>query len=142
LNRLNTIDISADEDGIWLVYPNLYSQANYTVVMKLNGTSIDFIWNLTIDYHKVGDTFIMCGVLYGVESLVQLNTRISFAYDLYQNKELKQLEQIVFTNPFETTQFISYNAHYKKLYTWDKGNILEYQLKIQEKLTIKGDDEE
>lgn len=139
-NQLNTIDIAADETGIWLVYPNLYGSLNSTVVMKLNGTRIERLLNLTVDYHKLGDTFIICGVLYGVDSLTQANTHISFAYDLYDNKELKGLEQVKFTNPFMATQYIGYNPRYKKLYTWDRGNILEYPLKIVTKLNATEDE--
>ena len=140
-NHLNKIDIAADENGIWLVYPNLYSEANHTLVMKLNGTRIEFVWNLTVDYHKVGDTFIVCGILYGIESTTAPTTHISFAYDLYHNKELKRLEEVGFTNPFIDTQYISYNARYQKLYTWDNGNILEYSLKIENKLDSKNEDD-
>src|SRR5699024_7613255 len=99
-NRLNWMDISADENGIWVVYPNIYSDLNNTIVMKLNGTSIEAVWNLTVDYHQIGESFIMCGILYGVESVSQLHSHISFAYDLYENGDLALPEPIDFTNPY------------------------------------------
>lgn len=135
-NHLNVIDIAADENGIWVVMPNLFSKFSNsnTVILKLNGTRVEYAWNLTLDHHTVGETFIMCGILYGVESVSSHRTHIKFAYDLYNDKELKQLEKIEFTNPFMSTSYIGYNSRYQYLYTWDKGNILEYPLKIDTKL--------
>lgn len=132
-NQLNAIDISVDENGIWLLYPNLYSEANTTIVMKLNGTRPEYVWNLTIDYGQLGETFILCGVLYGVESTVTAKTHLAFAYDLYANRELSAemgVERVAFTNPFLSTVYIGYNPLYRYLYTWDSGSMLEYLLKI------------
>ncbi|KAH9413172.1 Olfactomedin-like domain protein [Dermatophagoides pteronyssinus] len=130
-NQLNYMDISVDENGAWVIYPNIYSELNNTIIMKFNATRIEFIWNLTVDYNKLGETFIMCGILYGIDSTQQLHTHIAFAYDLYKNVELKHFEQIEFTNPFMNTTYVGYNSKHQTLYTWDKGNILEYLLKIE-----------
>lgn len=132
-NQLNHLDIGADENGIWIVYPNIYSELNNTIVMKFNGTSIEYVWNLTIDYNQIGDTFIMCGILYGIQSVNQLTTNIAFAYDLYNNVDYEHLQQIQFTNPYMDTKYIGYNAKHRTLYTWDNGNILEYLLRIENK---------
>lgn len=132
-NQLNHLDIGADENGIWIVYPNIYSELNNTIVMKFNNTSIEYVWNLTIDYNQIGDTFIMCGILYGIQSVNQLNTNIAFAYDLYNNVDYEHLQQIQFTNPYMDTKYIGYNAKHRTLYTWDNGNILEYLLRIENK---------
>lgn len=143
-NQLNRLDISADENGIWVVFPNLYGNSvNNTLVMRFNGTHILAVRNLTVGYDKIGETFIMCGVLYGVESLTQPSTNISFAYDLYENVHLDSghFEQIQFTNPFTATVALSYNSQHRKLYSWDRGNMLEYLLKTDNKFTIKVDDE-
>lgn len=138
-NQLNSIDISVDENGVWLLYPNLYSDLNSTIVMKLNGGSQpEYVWNLTIDYHQLGEAFLLCGVLYGVESGRTERTHIAFAYDLYTNRELsKEIaggEKVAFTNPFLGTVYIGYNPLYRYLYTWDNGNMLEYPLKIDDTL--------
>lgn len=142
-NQLNQMDIAVDENGIWVMYPNMNSDVSNTIVTKINSTGgIEFMWNLTIDYNKVGDTFVVCGILYGLDSLTQFTTHISFAYDLYQNVELSDLEQIQFTNPFNSTQYVGYNWRHQKLYTWDQGNILEYPLKIETKLSTPHDSDD
>ncbi|OTF82041.1 hypothetical protein BLA29_010175 [Euroglyphus maynei] len=143
------MDISVDENGAWVIYPNIYSELNNTIIMKFNGTSIEFIWNLTVDYQRLGETFIICGILYGIDTTKQLHTHIAFAYDLYENVELKTMfqQQIEFTNPFMNTTYVGYNSKHQTLYTWDKGNILEYLLKIEtqipriSKQSINNDDD-
>jgi len=142
-NQLNRIDISADENGVWLVMGDVYGNTNHTIVLKISETfKVEYAWNLTLNYHEVGDTFILCGVLYGVESLTTMTSVISFAYDLYDHKELTHLEKIEFTNPFSGTKYIGYNSLYQYLYTWDNGNILEYKLKIDSNAATKEKEEE
>lgn len=131
-NQLNQMDIGSDENGVWVIYPNIYSDLNNTIVMKFNRTEIEFVWNLTVDYHRIGNSFIMCGIWYGIDSIVTLQTSIAFAYDLYENREIRldRSEPIEFTNPFQETQFVGYNSLHQTLNTWDHGNLLEYLLKI------------
>jgi hypothetical protein len=104
------------------------------MVMKFNGTQIEYIWNLTIDHQTVGEMFIICGVLYGIESVSERNTKIDFAFDLYRNQQIDV--SIDFTNPFSQTNFVSYNPKYQKLYTWDKGNQLEYPVRFNESIDL------
>lgn len=56
--------------------------------------------------------FIVCGVLYAVDSVKERNTKIRFALDLYQNKLLDDVN-LVFTNPFKNTTTIGYNHRTK-----------------------------
>jgi hypothetical protein len=134
--QYNYMDISSDENGLWVIYPSNYT--NNTMVMKFNGTQAEYVWNLTIDHQTVGEMFIMCGVLYGVDSVTERNTKIEFAYDLYRNQQIEV--SIEFTNPFSQTNYISYNPRHQKLYTWDKGNLLEYPVKFNESIDINSID--
>lgn len=72
--------------------------------------------------------FIVCGILYGVDSTKDTNTKIRFAFDIYTNKRLDV--DIPFTNPFTETSTIGYNPNLKELYTWSNGNQLIYPVKI------------
>ena len=134
--QYNYMDISSDENGLWVIYASNYT--NNTMVMKFNGTQVEYVWNLTIDHQTVGEMFIICGVLYGVESVTERNTKIEFAYDLYRNQQIEV--SIEFTNPFSQTNFISYNPTHQKLYTWDKGNQLEYPVRFNESIDISAID--
>ncbi|KAI2798941.1 Olfactomedin-like domain protein [Blomia tropicalis] len=147
-NQLNKMDISIDENGVWIIHPDLSNvdDSNHTIVRKVNGITLEYSWKLTVDYNHHGDMFIMCGILYGIDSTNHHSTHISFAYDLYENIEIRQLESIQFTNPFLNTSYIGYNGLHHKLYTWDNGNVLEYPLKIDDHLNgntkpMNGDDE-
>lgn len=70
-----------------------------------------YIWNISINHHKVGEMFIVCGVLYAVDSVVEQTTRIRFALDLYKNNLLGV--NLSFTNPFRKTTLIGYNHRHK-----------------------------
>lgn len=72
--------------------------------------------------------FIICGVLYAVDSTSAPSTKIRFALDLYTGKLLDK--EIVFTNPFNATTTLGYNHNNKELYTWNRGNQLTYPVRI------------
>lgn len=74
-----------------------------------------YIWNMTIDHHKVGEMFIVCGVLYAVDNVSDRQSRIRFAFDLYKSKLIDVSLQ--FNNPFRKTTMISYN-HRSKVCLW------------------------
>lgn len=69
------------------------------------------IWNVSIDHHKVGEMFIVCGVLYAVDSVSITNTKIRFALDLY--KDILLDVNLSFSNPFRKTTMIGYNHRNK-----------------------------
>ena len=41
-------------------------------------------WEIEVNGTELADAFIMCGVIYGLESGTDRDTYISFAYDLYR----------------------------------------------------------
>lgn len=95
--------------------------------------------------------FIVCGVLYAVESVTERSTKIRLALDLYRNTVLEDAN-LSFTNPFKRTTMVGYNHRSKvgsgrvcrccwykiymslpqELYTWDKGNQLTYPTRYHE----------
>lgn len=74
--------------------------------------------------------FITCGVLYGIDSATDRNTKIRLALDLYTLKLLDV--SLAFTNPFRKTTMVGYNHKNKELFTWDKGNQLLYPIRYHE----------
>ena len=69
--------------------------------------TIQYIWNISLSHNKVGEMFVVCGVLYAVDSVTDRNTRIRFALDLYRNTLLDV--SLSFTNPFKNTTMVGYN---------------------------------
>lgn len=56
--------------------------------MDPNTLEIEYSWNISINHHKLGEMFIVCGVLYGIDSVTERDTKIRLALDLYQNRLL------------------------------------------------------
>jgi hypothetical protein len=74
----NYVDLSADENGLWAVYG--LPENNNTVVVKMDAFTLkrEYSWNISVDHHKVGEMFIVCGVLYAVDSVTDRDTKIRF----------------------------------------------------------------
>ncbi|XP_054714210.1 uncharacterized protein LOC129223869 isoform X2 [Uloborus diversus] len=123
---MSYMDVMADENGLWLVYASKFT--NNTIVLKVHPFTLvpEYAWNITLPHRSVGEMFIACGVLYGVDSVTTASTHIRFAFDLYQDKVLDA--NIAFSNPFQNNSMITYNPKHKKIYTWDKGNQLVYPI--------------
>ncbi len=59
--------------------------------------------------------FIICGVLYAIDSVVVRYTDIRLALDLYENKILTDIKDLKFANPFTNTTTVGYN-HERKVH--------------------------
>ena len=123
----NYFDIEVDENGLWVIYGSMESPLNL-LVTKLDPEFLDIqkTWNITVNHGHYGNGFITCGVLYLVKNTRLKTTVIDFAYDLYKKEEVSV--RLKFTNPFQMNNMISYNPREKKIYGWDKGNVLTYPL--------------
>uniref|UniRef100_A0A1B0CMG6 Uncharacterized protein n=1 Tax=Lutzomyia longipalpis TaxID=7200 RepID=A0A1B0CMG6_LUTLO len=126
----NSVDFSVDDNGLWLIYATQGS--NNTLVAKLDAQNLDILysWNISVNHRRVGEMFIVCGVLYAIDSVTERNTKIRLALDLYHGKLLDV--NLAFTNPFRKTTTVGYNHRSKELYTWDKGNQLTYPIRYHE----------
>lgn len=63
-------------------------------------------------YLQVGEMFIVCGVLYAIDSVTDRNTKILLALDLYRSYVLTDVN-LSFTNPFKNTTMALYNPETK-----------------------------
>lgn len=72
---------------------------------------MQYSWNISVNHHKVGEMFIVCGVLYAIDSVTERNTKIRLALDLYHGKLLDV--SLTFTNPFRKTTTVGYNPKNK-----------------------------
>ncbi|CAG0890876.1 unnamed protein product [Cyprideis torosa] len=123
------LDMSVDENGLWAIYA--LENLNNTVVLKLVPDTlevVEYAWNVSLNHNQVGDMFIVCGVLYAVDSLTERSTSIRFGLDLYQQKQLTDLD-LQFTNPFSANIALGYDPRTRALYSWDEGNQLTYPIK-------------
>lgn len=81
-----------------------------------------------IDNRKYGTMFIICGVLYGLDSVHSSSSKISFAFDLYDEKFITNFNPIPFTNPFQANNFLTYNSRFKKIFGKDHSTLIEYPI--------------
>ncbi|CAG0912340.1 unnamed protein product [Notodromas monacha] len=127
-SRHSFFDFNVDENGIWVIYG--LRKKKTIVVVKFDPTTmqIDYAWNVTLEHHKVGDMFIVCGVLYAVDSLTEGETKIRFALDLYYHQLLSDVD-LTFSNPFRQNTM--------EIISWDNGNQLAYPIKY----TSSGDED-
>ena len=123
----NFFDCAADENGLWVIYSSDQSDTAL-LVSKLDPDALSVVktWNITVDHKSRGNGFITCGVLYLVNSVRSKITKIDFAYDLYEKRQLDV--DLRFTNPFQMNNMIAYNPKTKEIHSWDKGNQLTYPL--------------
>ena len=84
-----------------------------------------------LDSRRFGSMFVICGVLYGLDSVSQANARIKFALDLFLNRSLPLESEIAFTNPFQSNNFLTYNPAQHKIFGWDHSTLIEYPLLLE-----------
>ncbi|XP_014249344.1 uncharacterized protein LOC106666571 [Cimex lectularius] len=127
----NYVDFSVDDNGLWVIYGLI--ETNNTAVLKIDPETLEiqYGYNISLQHQKAGETFIVCGVLYAVDSTTDRRTTIRFAFDLFKGGLLDDVN-LEFTNPFRKTTMIGYDHKHKELYTWDKGNQLTYPIRYHE----------
>ncbi|KAI6202710.1 Olfactomedin-like protein 2B [Aphelenchoides besseyi] len=125
----NYVDFSADENGLWVLY--MRPDDERLVVSKIEP---DFYvvntWVLEVNGTELADAFIMCGVLYGLESSEERDTFISYAFDLYNNETLDI--DIEWYNPYRGLTMLHYNPVDGRLYFFDTGKLLSVNVRIEE----------
>lgn len=72
------MDFSTDDNGLWVIY-GLPGQNN-TAVIKLDTYTLEiqYAWNISLKHQKAGEMFIVCGVLYVVDSVTDRHTKIRY----------------------------------------------------------------
>lgn len=128
----NHMDISVDENGLWVIFAS--NNTNNTLVMKLrDDLHEERVWNISLDQKQMGEMFVVCGVLYGVESVLDTFTKIRFAFDFRLASTIEI--NVNFSNPFRENSMINYNPRARQIYAWDLNNLIEYPIKFEEKIS-------
>lgn len=125
--RWQDMDFAVDENGLWVIYATEASTGNI-VISKLNDTTLAVLntWHTKQYKPSVTNTFMVCGVLYATRAL---NTRIEeifYYYDTNTGKEGRL--NIVMQKMQETVQSINYHPFEQKLFVYNDGYLLNYDL--------------
>ncbi|XP_055723260.1 olfactomedin-like protein 2B isoform X3 [Salvelinus fontinalis] len=125
------IDFGVDESGLWLVYPALDEEGFHQEVIMLNRVnpadlSLQSTFRTGLRRHFYGNSFVICGVLYAVDNFERIHANISYAYDTHTHTQM--IPRLPFTNNYTYTTQIDYNPKDKKLYAWDNGHQVTYDV--------------
>ncbi|VDH97884.1 Hypothetical predicted protein [Mytilus galloprovincialis] len=132
--KFSDIDFAVDEKGLWVIYATTYSNGNI-VIVKLNDDTLEILetWVTNIPKTKVGNAFMICGVMYATDSYENIPTFIKYSFNTNNggSKVLKD-NQIIFPNTiddkFAKNYMLDYNPIQKKLYAWNHGRVEVYSV--------------
>ena len=79
---------------------------------------------------SMGNAFVVCGVIYCIDSYNSKSTTINFAFDTKTGT--KWVPSIPFTNLYGYNSMVDYNPREKVLYAWDNRHLVTYSLTFEE----------
>lgn len=121
------IDLLADQLGLWAVYSSTAANG-FILISKLDQDTLEIMKTWRTNYPKsaAGNCFVACGVVYCTNGFDSHINKINYKFDTKSEKE--EFLNIPFDNKFLKTYSLNYNARDQKLYGWDNGHQMIYDL--------------
>uniref|UniRef100_A0A8C5HHY8 Olfactomedin-like domain-containing protein n=2 Tax=Gouania willdenowi TaxID=441366 RepID=A0A8C5HHY8_GOUWI len=119
------ISFDVDESGLWLLYPALDAEGFHQEVillLQLHPRDLQTLRTFRTGLRRgfYGNCFLVCGVLYGVDSMERRHANVTYAFDTHTLTHT--VPSLAFTNTHGYTTQLSYCPLDKKVYAWDDGH--------------------
>lgn len=124
------IDFAVDESGLWVIYSTENSMGNI-MISKLNETTLDVLntWQTRQYKPSVSNAFMVCGVLYATRPINTRKEEIFYMYDTSTGQEGHI--SVIMDKKLDTIQSIDYNPTDQRLYVYNDGYLLRYDVTFQ-----------
>ncbi|NXK81406.1 OLFM4 protein, partial [Amazona guildingii] len=124
------IDFAVDESGLWVIYSTENNMGNI-VISKLNDTTLDVLntWQTRQYKPSVSNAFMLCGILYATRPVNTRKEEIFYMYDTSTGQEGSI--SVIMDKKLDTIQSIDYNPTDQKLYVYNDGYLLRYDVTFQ-----------
>ncbi|XP_028329118.1 olfactomedin-like protein 2B [Gouania willdenowi] len=125
------LEFDVDESGLWLLYPALDAEGFHQEVillLQLHPRDLQTLRTFRTGLRRgfYGNCFLVCGVLYGVDSMERRHANVTYAFDTHTLTHT--VPSLAFTNTHGYTTQLSYCPLDKKVYAWDDGHQMMYDV--------------
>ncbi|KAM3603813.1 uncharacterized protein V6R79_002482 [Siganus canaliculatus] len=125
------VEFAVDESGLWLLYPALDTEGFHQEVILLNHLNARDLqpmqsFRTGLRRGHYGNSFLVCGVLYAVNSMEHHYANVTYAFDTHTLTHT--VPSLPFTNMHAHTSQVAYSPLDKKLYAWDDGHQMTYDV--------------
>ncbi|KAG9269063.1 olfactomedin-like protein 3B [Astyanax mexicanus] len=133
LNPETTVDLIADEEGLWALYP----AGNTINLAKMDPETLDIeqMWDTSCPRNNAEAAFMVCGTVYVVyNTRPSSRSRIQCVYDVADMVTNDEAPLLYFPRRYGAHSSLKYNPAERQLYAWDDGYQILYRLALKKKL--------